>query len=126
MKAQAPDLFLSISFEVLPQIREYERTCTTATNAYVKPITASYLKKLSDRLGGMGSIESLRLVVPVEGTLQSPMIDVQGSLRSAIGGNTQSLLDALLKGAADELDPDGSDNDVESGLKSLGRKLFGS
>lgn len=50
----APDLSLSISFEVLPQIREYERTCTTVTNAYVKPITASYLQKLSDRLATLG------------------------------------------------------------------------
>jgi N-methylhydantoinase A len=52
--AEAPELFLSTSFEVLPQIREYERTCTTATNAYVKPITARYLKRLSDRLAGLG------------------------------------------------------------------------
>jgi N-methylhydantoinase A len=51
---QAPDLFLSISYEVLPQIREYERTCTTATNAYVKPITARYLKKLYSRLEALG------------------------------------------------------------------------
>ncbi|MGD8523000.1 MAG: hydantoinase/oxoprolinase family protein [Desulfobacterales bacterium] len=50
----APDLSLSTSFEVLPQIREYERTCTTATNAYVKPITAKYLKKLSSRLESLG------------------------------------------------------------------------
>ncbi len=50
----APELSLSTSFEVLPQIREYERTCTTATNAYVKPITAKYLKKLSDRIGSLG------------------------------------------------------------------------
>ena len=50
VKAQAPDLFLSTSFEVLPQIREYERTSTTVTNAYVKPITARYLEKLTDRL----------------------------------------------------------------------------
>ena len=49
-----PDLSLSTSFEVLPQIREYERTCTTATNAYVKPITARYLKKLSDRIESLG------------------------------------------------------------------------
>jgi N-methylhydantoinase A len=51
---QAPDLFLSTSYEVLPQIREYERTCTTATNAYVKPITAKYLAKLSARLKSLG------------------------------------------------------------------------
>ena len=50
----APNLSLSTSFEVLPQIREYERTCTTATNAYVKPITAEYLKKLSARLESLG------------------------------------------------------------------------
>ncbi len=51
---EAPDLSLSTSFEVLPQIREYERTCTTATNAYVKPITARYLAKLSSRLKSLG------------------------------------------------------------------------
>ena len=54
IEKEAPDLFLSTSYEVLPQIREFERTCTTATNAYVKPITASYLKKLSARLGSLG------------------------------------------------------------------------
>lgn len=50
----APDLSLSTSCEVLPQIREYERTCTTVTNAYVKPITSRYLNKLSDRLDALG------------------------------------------------------------------------
>jgi N-methylhydantoinase A len=51
---EAPELSLSTSYEVLPQIREYERTCTTATNAYVKPITAKYLAKLSARLESLG------------------------------------------------------------------------
>lgn len=50
----APDISLSISYEVLPQIREYERTSTTVTNAYVKPLTERYLKKLSSRLESMG------------------------------------------------------------------------
>ncbi len=54
VEREASDLFLSTSFEVLPQIREYERTCTTATNAYVKPITARYLEKLTTRLASMG------------------------------------------------------------------------
>jgi N-methylhydantoinase A len=54
VKKIAPDLSLSTSFEVLPQIREYERTCTTTTNAYVKPITAKYLTKLSTRLESLG------------------------------------------------------------------------
>ncbi len=50
----APELSVSASFEVLPQIREYERTCTTATNAYVKPITVKYLQKLFSRLQSLG------------------------------------------------------------------------
>lgn len=50
----APELAVSASYEVLPQIREYERTCTTATNAYVKPITVKYLQKLSSRLESLG------------------------------------------------------------------------
>jgi N-methylhydantoinase A len=54
VKKNAPDLSLSTSYEVLPQIREYERTCTTVTNAYVKPITAKYLAKLSARLESLG------------------------------------------------------------------------
>lgn len=50
----APELPVSISFEVLPQIREYERTSTTVTNAYVKPLTGSYLSQLNSRLGALG------------------------------------------------------------------------
>ena len=71
--------------------------------------------KLAKRLGGMGSIASLRFVVPVEGTIQSPTIDVAGALRSAIGGNTQSLLESLLKGVMQEGDldePPGSTTDA--------------
>jgi N-methylhydantoinase A len=51
---EAPDLSVSISYEVLPQIREYERTSTTVTNAYVKPLTGRYLSRLSGRLSSIG------------------------------------------------------------------------
>ncbi|MDQ1335082.1 MAG: N-methylhydantoinase, partial [Thermodesulfobacteriota bacterium] len=51
---EAPDLPVSISYEVLPQIREYERTSTTVTNAYVKPLTGRYLSRLSVRLQSIG------------------------------------------------------------------------
>lgn len=49
-----PEVSVSTSYEVLPQIREYERTSTTVANAYVKPLTESYLRKLSKRLGSLG------------------------------------------------------------------------
>ena len=51
----APEISVSISYEVLPQIREYERTSTTVTNAYVKPLTSRYLNKLAGRLESLGS-----------------------------------------------------------------------
>lgn len=51
---ECPAASVSISYEVLPQIREYERTSTTVTNAYVKPLTESYLRRLRERLGTLG------------------------------------------------------------------------
>jgi N-methylhydantoinase A/oxoprolinase/acetone carboxylase beta subunit len=48
------DVSVSISYDVLPQIREYERTSTTATNAYVKPLTGKYLSRLDERLSSIG------------------------------------------------------------------------
>jgi N-methylhydantoinase A len=49
-----PGASISISYEVLPQIREYERTSTTVTNAYVKPLTEKYLRALYTRLFALG------------------------------------------------------------------------
>ncbi len=54
IKEEAPWVSTSISYRVLPQIKEYERTSTTVTNAYVKPLTGRYLSKLSDRLASIG------------------------------------------------------------------------
>ena len=45
-----PDLALTLSSELLPQVGEYERTCTTVANAYVKPIMRSYLERVDGSL----------------------------------------------------------------------------
>lgn len=47
----APDLFLSVSSEVFPEYREYERTSTVAVNSYVGPKMGSYLRRLGEVLG---------------------------------------------------------------------------
>jgi N-methylhydantoinase A len=56
VREMLPDLPLSISSEILPVIREYERLSTTTVNAYVMPIMQSYLERLRGRLraGGFG------------------------------------------------------------------------
>ena len=46
----APDLPCAISSEVLPEIREYERTSTTVIDAYVKPAVRRYLRSLQHHL----------------------------------------------------------------------------
>jgi N-methylhydantoinase A len=49
-----PDAYVSLSSEVLPQIKEYERFGTTVVNAYVGPVLAGYLGRLERRLGDAG------------------------------------------------------------------------
>lgn len=50
----ASHLYVSISSEVAPQIREYPRAATTALNAYTRPITEPYLTRLSEELNKRG------------------------------------------------------------------------
>src|SRR3954467_15695169 len=54
IQRKAPQLPLSISFEVLPEIKEYERTSTTVINAYVMPIVATYLRAMRKGLDAAG------------------------------------------------------------------------
>jgi len=44
-------MFVSLSHEVLPEYREYERASTTLVNAYVSPLMDRYLRRLDDELG---------------------------------------------------------------------------
>jgi N-methylhydantoinase A len=53
-RRRAPRLPLSVSAEVLPEIREYERTSTTVINAYVMPIVRRYLATLRAGLHRIG------------------------------------------------------------------------
>ncbi len=57
-----PDVLVSLSSEVSPEIREYERWSTTAANAYVQPLMSRYLGRLSDKLAEMGFTCPLRLM----------------------------------------------------------------
>src|SRR5262252_7683144 len=59
---KAPGLTLSISCEVLPEIKEYERTSTTVLNAYVMPIVANYLRVMRGNLDAAGIAAPLLLM----------------------------------------------------------------
>ena len=49
-----PHIACSVSCEVMPEIREYERTSTTVANVYVKPLAQHYLHKLNADLRNLG------------------------------------------------------------------------
>ena len=54
LAAALPGIPITVSSEACPEVREYERFCTTAANAYVQPLMASYLARLRDRLRERG------------------------------------------------------------------------
>ena len=54
LRAEAPDIDVSISSDILREMREYERTSTTVVNAYVKPVVRNYVLSLSAGLKQLG------------------------------------------------------------------------
>lgn len=75
----APQMRVSISAEIIPEIREYERTSTTIANVYVQALVEKYLRKLEDRLAEIGFAGSFYLmlssggVATVDTTIRYPV-----------------------------------------------------
>jgi N-methylhydantoinase A len=82
-----PECFISLSCDVLPQIREFERLSTTMVNAYTSPKLARYLQKLEQRLHEEGFGGSL-LVMQSNGGVMD------------IGFSRERGVDAVLSGPA--------------------------
>lgn len=89
-----PDLPVSLSTEIMPEFREYERTLTAALNAYVAPAVGGYLDRLQSRLaerniparvsvlrsdGGVMSLDAAR-DRPVSALVSGPVGGVAGAL----------------------------------------------
>ena len=54
IRERAPKIILTVSSELLPEMKEYERTSTTVINSYVRPVVDAYLTRLADGLKDMG------------------------------------------------------------------------
>jgi N-methylhydantoinase A len=57
-----PSLSVSLSSEVDPMFREYERTVVTAFDAYVRPVMESYVERLAGELGRIGIVAPLQMM----------------------------------------------------------------
>ena len=75
VRAALPGVPVFLSSEVLPEIREFERTSTTAVCAYVGPVLTSYLERLAAALAGLG-LPALHVMGSSGGVL-----DVAGALK---------------------------------------------
>lgn len=58
----APEMMVSLSSDVLPELREYERTIATALNAYAMPQARNYLHRIETRLASKGTGATLRIM----------------------------------------------------------------
>ncbi len=54
IRSKAPHISLSVSSEILPEMREYERTSTTVINGYIRPVVETYLTQLGKELKELG------------------------------------------------------------------------
>jgi N-methylhydantoinase A len=77
--AACPDVSVTLSSDVCPEIREYDRACTSIGNAYIKPLMGSYLTELSSAITAEGMDATLFIMTSgggmttLETAIQSPI-----------------------------------------------------
>jgi N-methylhydantoinase A len=118
VRAALPDAHVSLSSEVLPEFREYERFATTAADAYLGPRLAGYLRSLARRARDAGVPEPMVMqssggVVPVEvaaGTaaacvLSGPAGGVVGAVQAARASGFDDVLTFDMGGTSTDVAP---------------------
>ena len=93
VREEFPEAFLSVSSEVLPQYREYERFSTVGLNAFVGPKVARYIRRLEDSLRALGVRTGVHLmtsaagVATAEGAIERPVnLLMSGPVAGVVGG----------------------------------------
>ena len=99
MHRAAPDLRVSISSDVAPEIREYERTSTTVANVYVQARVERYLRDLEERLARAGFHGALLLLIS-SGALATVETAARFPVRLLESGPAGGALAAAAFGAA--------------------------
>jgi N-methylhydantoinase A len=91
LKQVWPNAYVTASSDILPEIREFERTSTAALNAYLQPPVGSYLRKLEDRLRGDGFGGQL-LIVQSNGGVMSIDSAANRPVRTALSGPAAGVI----------------------------------
>ena len=82
---ELPDAYISLSTDVLPQIRVYERHSTTALNAYVGPVLSRYLRRLREELSRRRFSGTL-LIMQSNGGVMSPELAQRFASNTLLSG----------------------------------------
>ncbi len=93
VRAIWPDPNVVASHEVLPEIREFERTSTTALNAYLQPVIAGYLGAIDQGLKEAGAASEL-LIVQSNGGIMSTRTARRLPVRTALSGPAAGVIAA--------------------------------
>jgi N-methylhydantoinase A/oxoprolinase/acetone carboxylase beta subunit len=93
----APGLAVSLSHEVDPAFREFERTCITAFDAYVKPRIDTYLAELSSDLAAVGIAAPLQ-IMQSRGGLSSAVTARKRPVRLFLSGPAAGVIGAQVAG----------------------------
>lgn len=90
-----PDIPVSLSSEILPEFREYDRAITTVMNDYVRPIMKRYLSRIEDRLADNGVTARLHIVRSDGGLMSAAAASerpVHTVLSGPAGGVTSTMM----------------------------------
>jgi len=98
-----PQLTCSLSCEVMPEIREYERTSTTVANVYVKPLAQQYLNKLNADLRTLGLPRDIFIMLS-NGGITSCGVAGEYPIRLIESGPAAGALAAVFYGTRRKMD----------------------
>jgi N-methylhydantoinase A len=88
---RAPHLSVSLSSDVSPKFREYERTNTTVANAYIKPLVSRYIAELQEALASRGYRHDL-FIMQSSGGLMAPDLVCEYPIRIVESGPAAGVL----------------------------------
>jgi N-methylhydantoinase A len=98
-----PGLMVSLSSDVDPAFREYERTCVTAFDAYIKPVVGRYLEAMEQDLAGDGVRTPLQ-IMQSRGGISSSRIARQRPVRLFLSGPAAGVIGGVEVGRAAGID----------------------
>lgn len=117
LQAAIPGLYVSISSQVRPEFREYERLSTTVLNAYLQPVMSRYLQRLEINVadvapkallginqssGGLISAERARRF-PIRTALSGPAAGVAGTIDVALRSGMPNLITLDIGGTSSDI-----------------------